>query len=144
MLHHQVLRFAVVGVVGFLVDAGTLSVLVPLLGSPILSQGIAFFLAVTATWWLNRRITFAHAADHRLLREWFRYLSANSVGALANNGLYVVLVIQSAFFSDHPVVAVALGSIAGAIWNFSAAKFLVFRHKDTDRSAKEEVCPEES
>lgn len=51
-------RFAVVGSLGFVVDAGVVYLLVPRLMGPLPAQGIAFFLALTATWLLNRTFTF--------------------------------------------------------------------------------------
>ncbi len=54
--------FAVVGAVGFLVDAGVLTALVNGLGAnPYAARAVSFPAAVTATWWLNRRWTFAPA-----------------------------------------------------------------------------------
>ncbi len=94
---------------------------------PITAQAVAFTVAVTVTWLLNRRFTFAHRASPYWLREWLHYVAANSVGAVVNNGVYALLVLTIALFSKEPVLAVAAGSLAGLVFNFTASRALVFR-----------------
>lgn len=126
-LHGQFYRFALTGVVGFIVDASIVWLLTHFGTNPIIAQGIAFFVAITVTWWLNRKYTFPDWTDHRLLREWLKYLSANSIGAIINNGVYVGLVLSVAVIANEPVLAVAAGSLAGLFFNFTASRVLVFR-----------------
>jgi len=124
----EIARFAVSGIAGFLTDAGTVFVGTILFGlSPIPAQIIAFAVAVTTTWVINRNWTFADHASERWLHEWSRYVAANSAGALVNNGVYALLVLGTATFSRDPVLAVAAGSLAGMAFNFVASKRLVFR-----------------
>ena len=94
---------------------------------PLTAQAVAFTVAVTVTWLLNRRFTFAHHASPHWLREWLHYVAANSVGAVVNNGVYALLVLTVAMFSKEPVLAVAAGSLAGLVFNFTASRALVFR-----------------
>ncbi|MBU2751109.1 MULTISPECIES: GtrA family protein [Acidithiobacillus] len=95
----------------------------------IIAKDMAFSVAVTVTWWLNRKYTFPHWADHRLLREWLRYVSANSLGAIVNNSDYVVLILTLSLIAHYPVLAVAAGSLAGLVFNFTASRALVFRNR---------------
>ena len=67
-LHTQFFRFALTGIAGFAVDASIVWLLTQFRINAIIAQGIAFSVAVTVTWWLNRKYTFPHWADHRLLR----------------------------------------------------------------------------
>ncbi len=121
-------RFAISGVAGFVVDAGIVLVSTSILGvPPIPAQILAFSLAVTVTWLINRSWTFADMASDRWLREWTHYVAANSFGALVNNGVYAGLVLGLSAFSKIPVLAVAIGSIAGMGFNFLASKRLIFR-----------------
>ncbi|MBU2804312.1 GtrA family protein [Acidithiobacillus ferridurans] len=126
-LHSQIFRFALTGIAGFVVDASIVWLLTQFRINAIIAQGIAFSVAVTVTWWLNRKYTFPNRADHRLLREWLRYVSANSFGAIVNNGIYVVLILTLSLMAHYPVLAVAAGSLAGLILNFTASRALVFR-----------------
>ena len=58
--------FAIGGVLGLLVDAGTVQALVGWGGwNPYLARVLTFMLAATVTWAWNRRHTFAHRARGR-------------------------------------------------------------------------------
>lgn len=119
--------FSLAGVAGFLIDTGVVLLLTKSGMDPIMAQSVAFTIAVTITWLLNRRFTFAHHASPKWLREWLHYVAANSVGALVNNGVYALLVLTMAMFSKEPVLAVVSGSLAGLVFNFTASRTLVFR-----------------
>lgn len=123
----QFMRFAVVGIVGLVVNASIVGLWTQS-GSPLVAQAIAFPAAVTVTWFLNRRYTFG-ASRYAVHHEWMRYVLANALGWAANNGTYFYLVLHVAFAWKHPMVAVAAGSIAGMLLNFTGSKFLVF-HKN--------------
>jgi putative flippase GtrA len=124
----EIFRFGLSGIAGFLVDAGIVAILSGKLGAdPVVAQGIAFTIAVTVTWLINRHWTFSENASERWLHEWTRYVVANSVGAIVNNGVYVFLVLCVAEFSKEPVFAVAAGSIAGMGFNFASSKLIVFK-----------------
>ena len=123
----ELVLFSLAGVAGFLVDAGIVWVFTRAGVDPFTAQAVAFTMAVTVTWLLNRRFTFAHHASPNWLREWLHYVAANSVGAVVNNGVYALLVMTVALFSKEPVLAVAAGSLAGLVFNFTASRTLVFR-----------------
>jgi putative flippase GtrA len=124
----EIVRFGISGVAGFVVDAGIVLLVTRVLGlGPIVAQVIAFTVAVTVTWLINRHWTFAEHASENWLHEWTRYVAANSVGAAVNNGVYVILVLTVALFSKTPVLGVAVGSLAGMGFNFSSSKLFVFK-----------------
>ena len=125
-LKRQILSFAIVGTIGFVVNALGLKI-ATLIVSPIPAQIIAFPLAVTATWWLNRYFTFASQRPWR--SEWLRYISANVLGWLVMNGIYVALVLSNAYVHEHPVIALAIASLAGMGLNFASSKWIVFRQR---------------
>ncbi|MDG2286825.1 MAG: GtrA family protein [Alphaproteobacteria bacterium] len=77
----------------------------------------SFLIAVTFTWWMNRKFTF-QSTDHRLIYEWGRFLTANSLGGAVNLGVYAALVGTIDLVSTFPVLGVAVGSIAGLAVNF--------------------------
>lgn len=126
----QVLAFSAVGVVGFLVDAGVLYAAVAaglgLRGGRVVS----YLAAVTVTWALNRRYTFAStsAAPQGLLAQWARYAFTQLSGATFNLGTYYLLLAMSpALVTRYPVVAVAAGSLAGLSINYIVARVYVFQ-----------------
>lgn len=121
----QIGRFALVGIAGFAINALIVHLVVPTIG-PVWAQTIAFPVAVTATWWLNRRYTF-DPSDKGWLAEWAQYVAANILGWLATNLAYLILVLGTNYFYDRPLVALAVGAAAGMGFNFVASKRLVFR-----------------
>ena len=125
----EFLLFAFAGTIGFAVDAGTVTALRHWAGADLVSAKAAgFSLAVTVTWGLNRQWAFAGGASTtRRLREWGRYVWTNGLGGLVNNGTYLVAVFSSDALAQQPALAVALGSLAGMVFNYLAARRWVFR-----------------
>ncbi len=132
----QVLRFGMVGGVGFLVDAGLLHVLLQLGLGYYGGRVVSFLAAATVTWILNRSFTFRRetfpdgtsGAIHPA-GEWLAYLGLMAIGGVVNYGAYALAVAFSEPVRRHPELGVALGSIAGMAINFWSAKTLVFERK---------------
>lgn len=129
----QMGRFVLVGTAVFGVNAALVELLVAGVG-PLWAQVIAFPLAATLAWWLNRRYTFG-ASDRSLGREWLHYILANALGWLLNNGVYLLCVDRFALAARHPSLAVAAGSIAGMAANFILSRQLVFRSERVDQDS---------
>lgn len=124
----QFLRFGVVGVIGFLVDAAVLYAMLWLSMGYLSGRVVSFFFAATATWLINRRITFTPGAHRSLLREWTSYILAMSAGGLVNFGAYQIVMSSFHYSAILPLCAVGVGSLAGMLVNFTVAKLWVFRH----------------
>ncbi len=126
----EILSFALAGCAGFVVDAATVVLLRRWEGWDLVSaKALGFSLAVTVTWALNRRFTFAQRAGPNLLREWLHYVWANGLGGVVNNGVYLVAVFASGGLAQQPALAVALGSVAGMSFNYAVSRWWVFRHR---------------
>ncbi len=122
----QFLKFGVVGVMGFIVDTSVVYALRYRLG--LYGAGlVAFLVAVTANWVLNRLWTFRGQGSLKLHQEWARYVLANLGGFVLNRGTYAILVTFVAICAEQPVLAVAGGSIAGMGVNFVLSRRVVFR-----------------
>jgi putative flippase GtrA len=122
----QMLRFALVGVVGFVVDAATLYVMAEVGIGIRVGRLISYLFAVTTTWALNRRYTFRRPSGYTLLGEWARFCTSQLAGATVNLGVYYLL-IRITFVANHPVIGVAAGSLSGLLINFMVAKVAVYR-----------------
>ena len=123
------LRFAIVGALGFLVDAGVLAlVLHSGLAGFHAGRCLSFLAAASFTWALNRRFTFADRAASRGNRgaQWARYVAAMSAGAAVNYAVYALVLAWAGYTALVAPLAVAAGSIAGLGVNFSAARWFVF------------------
>jgi putative flippase GtrA len=127
--HRQFISFCIVGGVGFIVDNGSLSVMVRIFGvDPIVGRvfSIAVF-GMTATWYLNRTFTFRNRRDQPIWQEYLRFVAANGVGNLMNFIIYTVLVKNVALFGHIPELATVVGTAVGIAFNFTGAKYFVFR-----------------
>lgn len=121
----QLVRFGLVGAIGFVVDAGVLYALLTVGINAYLARGLSFLVAVFVTWRINRQFTFSTGSTLSW-REFGRYLAAMSLGGACNYGAYVAMlgVLSRHFWS--PLFALAVGSLIGMVVNFLAAKFWVF------------------
>jgi len=119
------LRFCLVGVVGFLVDAGltllfTQTVLLP----PLPSRIAAFVLAATVTWLLNRRYTFRSTAG---ARSWLPYVTATGFGAVINISVYWLWLRLVGESPEAIVGGVALGSVVALAFNYFVSRAIFAR-----------------
>lgn len=123
----QLLAFSVVGVVGFIVDSAVLYTAIALGLGLAGGRVVSYLAAVTVTWALNRRYTFADRSEHALLKQWARFAFTQLAGASVNLGSYYVLLhTNRAVIARWPVLGVAVGSLAGLSINFVVAKIYVF------------------
>ncbi len=118
-----------VGVAGFIVDASTLYMGIALGLGLYFSRVVSYTTAVTATWLLNRQITFRDSSSPALMAEWARFAVSQLGGATVNVGAYYVLVRTSALVAAYPVIGVAVGSLSGLFINYVVARLFVFRRK---------------
>jgi putative flippase GtrA len=120
----RLLLFAATGIAGFLVDAGTLALLLwvtPL--GPLTARLIAIALAMLFTFWVNRTFTFGRSA-RGLVAEGARYGGVGLSASMLNYALYFALVI--AFPTIPPVLAVAVASLCAMGWSFLGYSRFVF------------------
>ena len=121
----QFLSFACVGALSYLVDAGVLSAVLAIApGRFYLGRIVSYLAAASFAWCLNRSFTFRDRGPR--WRQWRRYLVANLGGGLANYATYATLVAIVPFCRLHPTAAVAAGSLAGMMLNFTASRRFVF------------------
>ncbi len=124
---NQFLRFCLVGVIGFIIDASILQGLV--VGAhlnPYLARLISFFIAAISTWVLNRSFTFdvSYKATHR---EWISYVAFMMIGFFVNYSAFAFSIKFLALTATQPWLGVAIGSIAGLRVNFLTSRLLFTR-----------------
>ena len=124
------IRFSIVGTIGLLVDLTLLYFLLYLVGTdPYLGRVGSFLGAVTVTWFLNRTFTFRDAAPEDHGRQWLRFVAVNSLGAVVNYGIYVLVLAVGTASAALPGIGVAAGSLAGLVFNYSLSRRFVFTPK---------------
>jgi len=125
----RIFVFALVGGVGFVIDAGVLTVMMQLLDKNLyLSRLISFSCASFATWLLNRSLTFrANTRDMEVSGvEYVRYVTVQIVGAAINLLVFVLLVQMRPELVNLPVIPLAVGAVFGLLFNFVATRFWVY------------------
>ncbi len=88
---------------------------------------IAYVVAATGNWVLNRIWTFRGHGSGPAHRQWAMFMLTNLAGFVLNRGAYVLLVTFVAAATRQPVIATAAGAVAGMFVNFSLSRRLVFR-----------------
>jgi putative flippase GtrA len=89
----QLPAFAVVGFVGFIVDAGVTYLGARYLGlSPVVARPPGAIIATIVNFFLNRAITFRHSKAP-LLGAFFRYCGVASLGLVVNYAVYSACVL---------------------------------------------------
>jgi putative flippase GtrA len=125
------LRFAVIGGLGYFVDAGVLA-----FGTGVLKlefeagRAFSIFVAMAFTWLGNRYFTFRTRRARGFspaMREWLKFIGANSVGAVVNYGISVLAVHYGPPPLDNKFIAQACGVLAGLIFNFTLSSKMVFK-----------------
>ncbi len=130
----QMLRFAIIGTLGFFVDTATVYATHFALGVDLYSAGaLAFLLGASFTWAMNRRFTFPEARTQARGPQWLRFLATQAVGFAVNRGTYAALIASLPLAREHPVLAVAAGSLAGMGVNFVTARQIAFRARSSGR-----------
>lgn len=131
--NRQFLKYALVGGSGFIVDASVLTVLVNVLGyGHYISRAASFSLAVTVTWWINRRWVFQTGDPSR--REYSSYFSVQLVGAVINLAIYVMTIELIPTLATIPIIPLAIGATIALLVNFLLVRRFVFRHPSNTES----------
>jgi len=122
----QLSQFAFAGTIGFFVDALSLWLVYPWTGA-YAGRFISFSCAVITTWLINRSLTFRHQLDTKPLHtELALYFASTLVGGVVNLLAYFLVVYLFALSVAALPIAVAVGSLAGMLVNYTLTRRLVF------------------
>ena len=125
ILSVRFVRFAVIGGIGFVIEAAVITLVGRHLGwGAMNARMLSFPCAVLVTWWLNRKYNFR--SQNRLVVESTSYFVVQVAGALSNLAVYASCVSISTFFAAWPVAGLAVGAVAGLLVNFLLSKRVVF------------------
>ncbi|MHB8562725.1 MAG: GtrA family protein [Acidiferrobacteraceae bacterium] len=127
-IRREAFRFGAIGGIGFVIDGGILTALHSVWGVGLIpARLVSFSVAVTATWALNRRYTFAARQDPRVFSEWRRYAAVNGVGGLLNLGIFFALIARFPRLAATPLLPLALAASVALLFNFVASRQIAFR-----------------
>ncbi len=126
--------FVVVGAVGFLIDAGILTALMTGFDfDPYRARAISFTIAVTATWYMNRRWVFERNAVPVSGREYSSYFFVQVVGAAINLSVFIAVIEFVPSLAIVPVIPLAIGAAAALLFNFGMSSRFVFSNSESKK-----------
>ena len=118
-------RFCLVGAYGVLVNLAVFQGAVLLDVSLLLASAMAFFVAASSNFLLNRAWTFRGAPSReRTEVRWVKFLGASAAGLAAN---LAVLSLLTGWLDIWYLLAQLAGIAAGTLLNFQISRTWVFR-----------------
>jgi dolichol-phosphate mannosyltransferase len=128
-------QFVGVGASGMVVDLTTYAGLLAWL--PLsLAGGLAIWIAMTWNFLLNRWITFSYARDESAGQQYVRFCLSCLTGAIVNGVTRVGLAHTVDWFALHPVIAAAVGVVAGTGFNFVLSHRWAFGRSESAETAE--------
>jgi putative flippase GtrA len=133
-LREEVFRFAVVGGIAFLIDAGLVTILYKGVGlDPFSARLIAIGVATLFAIYWHRNWTFAHSKEGSILYQQASYAVTQVISHTLNIGIYLSLIEHDEFWQQWPSLAVATGSAIAVIVTFCLSKWIVFRRSSATK-----------
>jgi len=118
-----------VGALGFVVDGGILTILTSGFGaSPFWARVPSFTMAVVTTWLCHVFFTFRQMPKNPLANL-VAYAGSSLVGTFINLGIYTLCLLAVPEWRATPVLPLALGAVAGLMFNYAAARLVLFARK---------------
>lgn len=123
---NRLVKFALVGSVGFIVEAVLISYLSTYQDiDPLYGRLVSFPIAVFVTWLMNRKVTFKSHNSPRT--ESLKYYIVQTFGALCNLCIFLILIFSFKFLEQKPVIPLAVASILVLPINFILSRSWVYR-----------------
>ncbi|MCA9897113.1 MAG: GtrA family protein [Anaerolineales bacterium] len=132
-------KFLVVGAIGFIVDFGTLTLLVEVFHLPtLIANTISFTMAVISNFTLNRYWTYPDSRQKKLSSQLSQFALVSIIGLAINNSLLWLL--ESPFDSLLETVGVFVGkgyipakmvaTVVVLFWNFFVNRYWTYNDVD--------------
>ena len=120
----QFIKFAMVGVLGFVTDLLIFYLLVFMNIDSLVARVSAFWCATIVTWLGNRFFTFA-VYESGWFKQLIRHLSVSHLFGMINISVFYYLSLIAPLF-----LAFLVGTAIAMLGNYTCSKFWVFSEKD--------------
>jgi len=125
LIHHQFLRFALVGGIGTLGHYAVLIFLVSgLHRNPVMGSTAGFIVGMIINYLLNRSFTFSSTRAHK--EAFWRFATVAFLGMLINSSAMALFTMGLDF---HYLVAQVLATLMTLCWNFLGSRHWVFNDR---------------
>lgn len=122
-----ILRFAVTGTLGFMVDGFLMLKISELLNVTHLhARALSFPIALSTTWLLNRYWTFEGGTARNPTFQFGLHLAGQLITMLINYGIFAALTLTVSFFAAQPLSALAMGAVCAASFSYLYAHYFSF------------------
>jgi dolichol-phosphate mannosyltransferase len=121
----HLIQFLVVGLSGLVVNLAALTVLLRVGIGRRPAVALAIVISMLWNFVLNRRFSFSYARGQSIVRQFFGFVAACSVGAIVN----YFTTIELWEVLRYNQLAAFVGVLAGTSFNFVASRFVIFRSK---------------
>jgi len=123
------LKFAIVGCAGFVVDITMFFLLQEIfLMGLMLSRGLAFTIAATFNWFVNRSFTFSNRElNEKKSGEWLKYFTSAVLSAIPNLSTFYLLISVLPQTRMYIIFAMCSGIAIGYYINYRLANDWVFK-----------------
>lgn len=115
-------KFGGVGLVGFVVDGGLLTLLNAQGVGVVLARSLSFSCAVAVTFVLNKAYTFETAAQRRSLALFTRYWVVQILGAATNFLLFLLLVQHVPGWAALPLLPLGIACACSAVLTYTLSR----------------------
>jgi putative flippase GtrA len=122
-----IFRFAVIGGLGFIIDASVLLFMMSNGLDAYTARILSFAVAVIATWWGNRTWTFRNRIEQPNHKEFCAYLLVQAFGTSINYAVYALCLYLIGTAPLQALLALACGSTTALFFNFYGARTAVFQ-----------------
>ncbi|MEJ5362766.1 MAG: glycosyltransferase family 2 protein [Spirochaetota bacterium] len=124
---YQFLFFSLIGSTGMVVDMTTVFITYGLLHINFkIARALAFVIALTWNFFLNRKLTFPDSPHKNLLMQYRNFFIVCSIGGIFNWFISVYLYSTYPYFKEFYLLAVFIGIMGGLLINFLGSKYIVF------------------
>ncbi|NOH95214.1 GtrA family protein [Vibrio sp. 99-70-13A1] len=129
-MNSKVVKFALVGAGGFVVDCTAFAILHYWIGLPLMwARGGAFIVAATSTWFGNRVLTFEYKGNgswKENVKQWQKFMLSASFSAVPNLVCFKVVSELLPAFTGAMFIAMAIGVLVGMVSNYLLSQYWVF------------------
>jgi putative flippase GtrA len=144
------LRFAVVGVIGAIVDFGMMNLLTQKLAMSLVIAGtISFISAIISNFIWNRYWTYPESRSRPIAKQLAMFFAVNIAGMAIRlpilhfaeppifsifNGLHLNIPVDAEFLAKNFTLALAVGIVM--LWNFFVNRYWTYNDVDQDMDEK--------